>query len=263
MYGKFVLLRVGANPCTIKPMEAKLPKQLGWLATSLAWIASVFPNVWVVILTSVAATSVLIFTVGIRWLESPALHSAILVFLAVLWTLIGIIWLRERRKPVEIFPLRDYRYGLTFQGIVPTLDLNNDDGALQMGIAFQNYSPGPLRYEVEKFAVWIDTRSLPETDNSFIPIFMPRGAGRTSNGRPFKKMHIKEFLGRRCEGTLSFSIAYGDVDDSRPSRRLKMSFTTYFVFPSDEAVINNGMPPPFGFNAIITKESDELIVYPD
>jgi hypothetical protein len=87
---------------------------------------------------------------------------------------------------------------------------------------------------------------------------MSRGAGRAFNSEPLKTSHIREFFGSRPDGTLSFSILYGDVDHS-PTRRLRMSFKTYFVFP-DQAMINAtplNYPVPIGFSGIIEKESDE------
>ena len=109
---------------------------------------------------------------------------------------------------------------------------------------------------VESFEAAIETRSI--SDENAVPIFMTRGAGRTFTLKPFKMTHVKEFLGTRQEGTLKMSIAYGDVEGP-PTRRLKMSFTTYYEFPNEQA-ISSGVPfVTLGFNHTITKESDEPI----
>jgi len=87
---------------------------------------------------------------------------------------------------------------------------------------------------------------------------MSRGATRTISLAPFKKAPIKEFLGKRQDATMSFSLLYGDVEVLHSSRRLKMTFKIVFMFPPDISLPLTGQPA-FGFNCSIEKESDEPV----
>ncbi len=234
---------------------AKVPKGVGWLANAVGWVATVFPGVWVAVLTAAGVTIVAFWAVSIRWLESPEVHTAVFVFLASLWTVIGLLAIADRRKPIETSPKKDFRYGLTFEGLFANFDPTQEAACLQIGANLRNYSPSALRYEIENFIAKIDTRTI---ESGPLPaVFMPRGAGRSTHNLPFRLGHVKEFFGTRIEGTVTFSIAYGDVD-GQLSRRLKMSLQTYFAFPTEEGVrLFPQVPIILGFNHSISKESDE------
>lgn len=232
---------------------AKQSKALSVLVSASGWLSSVFPAQWAAVLTATGATLLLWLSAGARIFTSPEFIGAALIFVLILWTLIGLFWLAGRRRPVEVFIARDYSYGLTFQGLSAIWDIRNEDATLQLAIALHNYCPGPLRYSVEKFDVRIDTRSLPDLEIATTNNFLPRGAQRPFYQMPFKKAHVQEFLGKRQEGTVSISIAYGDVEKP-PSRRLSMSFTTFFAFPVEGGALDH-----LGFNSIISSEKDEAI----
>jgi len=121
---------------------AKPTRTLSWLVTFSGWFSSVFPTLWGGMLTAAGATLLLWLTAGAKVFTSPEFIGACFIFSLIFWTYVGVVWLAYRRKPVTIVPFRDYRYGLTFQGLMPNLDLTNEDAALQMSIVLQNYSPG-------------------------------------------------------------------------------------------------------------------------
>ena len=74
---------------------------------------------WPVALSVVAA----IGAGAIDWVRAlvsnVAFIAAVATFLAVLWTIVGITVLLDRRRPRSTKPYIDYRYGLTFEGLIP------------------------------------------------------------------------------------------------------------------------------------------------
>jgi hypothetical protein len=175
---------------------------------------------------------------------NPRVQTAILVFMAVLWTSIGLTYLVDRRRPRFIKPEHDYRYGLTFEGLIPAY--NEDGGSLGIGIQVRNFSSGPIRYTIEEFDVRMGSRALPKIKKGMLTSFMPRGAGRTSVAGMFSAEDLKEFVGKRIEGTVNFSIVYGHPE-SAPVRRLTMELSV---------ILEMKESPPIGFGSTIDEESD-------
>jgi hypothetical protein len=184
-----------------------------------------------------------------HFLQRPAVGIGIGVFLALLWTIIGVLSLWDRNRPRLVRSHHDYRYGLTFEGIIPNFDPANDEAMLQFGIQLRNFSAGPMRCKVEYFDVRIGTRALPQWDRGEPP-YLPRGAGRTANAVPFGKRDIKEFFGMRAIGTATFAMIYGHPE-SDYERRLRIKLDINLVFKQDGA-------PPLGFAANIAEETDDL-----
>lgn len=217
----------------------------GHIADGLALLL----NNWLLTMSAILSLWAALTDFVVAIAENPRVHTAILIFLTVFWTSIGVVYLFDRRKPRVIKPEHDYRYGLTFEGIVPLYDPNNEDGALQFSLQFRNFSSGPIRYTVESFDIRIDTRSLPKLKKGALTSFLPRGGARNSSQLPFKKSAIQEFIGKTTEGTVDFEVSYGHPE-LPPVRFLKMSLRIVLVMAENPH-------PSLGFNAIILEESDE------
>jgi hypothetical protein len=185
-------------------------------------------------------------------LENPAVHAIGFTFLGILWTWIALVILASRR-PNDAKLLR---YGITFEGVFPNLSPNNAEHLLQIGVALRNFTQVPLRYTIEVFDVHIESRTLPKYKKDALSAVLSRGAQRISSNISFKHDHLKEFLGKRVEGTMELHLRYGDADKS-PVRRLKMSFGLVLEFPLLPPA--GGQVPTFGFTAGIIDESDEPI----
>ena len=221
-----------------------------------AWLSSVFPTLWGAVVSTVVTTAIALWTFGIDWLSSTKIQTVTHVFLAVLWTVIGVIFLIDRSRAREVYLKQDFRYGLTFVDLISIYDWNNEQAALQFAITIHNFSQYPLRFEIEKFSVCIDTRSIQDVKPSVAIGTMSRGALRNWRQQAFRRSHIVEFLGNRCEGTVAISIAYGPTE-APPQRRLKMSFNIYCQFPKMSP--QNTPLENFGFTYIIQNETDEEI----
>jgi hypothetical protein len=228
----------------------KVPKQLGWLASAIGWLATVLTTPWAIVVGSIIATIVAALTTGLVWLEKPSVHAVAFTFVVVLWTWIALVLLATRKqKDAKLL-----RYGITFEGVVPNLAPNSTEHLLQIGVALRNFTQAPLKYTIEVFDVQIDSRTLPKYKKDSLSAVLSRGAQRISSNISFKYDHLKEFLGKRVEGTMELHLRYGDADKT-PVRRLKMSFSLILEFPVLPPV--DGQIPNFGFSAAIIDESDE------
>src|SRR5262249_43225590 len=160
---------------------------LGPVGSFIANIVGLLTTNWVLTVSALIAVWASLTDYVVALVGNPKVQTAAEVFLAVLWTGIGIAYLVDRKRARIIKAEHDYRYGLTFEGLTPNYDPNRDDATLQFGIQFRNFSSGPIRYVVEHFDVRIGTRSAPRLRKGQLTSFLPRGGARVSNLEPFKK----------------------------------------------------------------------------
>ena len=196
------------------------------------------------------------------WLRTfvaqPAVYISAGAFLFLLWTVIGLTTLIDRRRPRQVQTHLDYRYGLTFAGFAPNF-LPTDSGmphagALQFAITVQNYCPGPIQYTLESCDIRVGTRAAPKYKENNITAFMARGSARISRPVGFEKGMIQEYFGAgTTEGTADFALTYGPPGEP-PKRRLKISMSFGIVLPKDGVP---GPKDPLGWSDAILSEIDE------
>jgi hypothetical protein len=226
----------------------KVLRGFGPAGTFVANILAFLATNWVVTMTTIVSVWAGFSAWATDIVQKQGVQTTVIVFLASLWTYIGIVFLADRKKPREIKAAQDYRYGLTFEGMAPIYDSeisNDDDPMLSVGLQLRNYSSGPIRYDIETFDVRIGTRSLPKMKKGLLYGFMPRGGGRFSTNVGFKKSEIQEFMGKRSTGTVEVSISYGHPEHA-PSRRLIMLFDLTIEFREGK----------LGFSSNIIEERD-------
>jgi hypothetical protein len=223
---------------------------LGPVGSTLADALAFLTNNWVLTMSALMS----IWAAFTEWtfvlVQNPRFQNAVFVFLSLLWTSIGITVLIDRRKPRTVKAEHDYRYGLTFEGLMPALSgpFDTDDSELGVGIQLRNFSSGPIKYTIEELDVRIGNRALPILKKGSLFGFMARGAGRTSYSPAFKRRDFKDFVGQRLEGTANFSITYGHPE--LPAvRKLSISMAVHLEIPTE--------PGPVGFGANILDESDQ------
>jgi hypothetical protein len=84
-------------------------------------------------------------------------------------------------------------------------ETNSTDNILQIGLVFRNAADGPLLYDVERFDVVLENRTIAA------PAFLnrggviPRGGATTYRYPPFGTDAIKPHM----NGTIRYSIRYG------------------------------------------------------
>ena len=234
-------------------------RAIGPLGSQLANILVFLTTNWVLVMSTGSGIIVAIWANATAFVQQPAVRSGIVAFLAILWTFIGILVLNDRRRPQQTSPAPDYRYGLTFEGIMVLFFPNHDD-ALGFGLNFRNFSPSPVHYHVETCEIRIMSRVAPKIKGGELSSYLARGAGRTSFLTPFKKYDVTEFYGKTTDGTMDFVVTYGAPDEP-PVRRLTMSWKLTLQFPTadDIAQFTNPGPAPMGFVAVIVSEKDEFI----
>ena len=232
-----------------------------WIISASGWLSSVFPTVWAAVITAIGSEILLGLAAGAQAFSNPKVLGFVFLGALFFWTYIGAVWLITR-KPSDMKLLR---YGLTFEGITPLLDLSNENGALAFSLMFRNYSSVPIIYVIERLDVQIETRTLPSRYIAgMLKGVLSKGAVRIGTPVPFRYDHIKEFMGRQVQGTIDFSVVYGDAD-RKPIRRLSMSLALTLWFPAappQSLIQSKGVFPltfPLGFSASVISESDQPI----
>ena len=227
--------------------------KLGWLrsfgpagtaaATAITFLTTNWPLTMSAILGVVAA----IWSSALSFFQFPAVQVGVGVFLAALWTTIGILHLIDRTRPRLVRQIPDYRYGLTFEGILPNTDLKNEDMWLSFVLQIRNFSQAPIRYEVEQFDFRIATRALPKPTKKLVG-YLARGGGKQISPSQFKKDEVREYFDKRVKGTAEIVVAYGHPEE-KPVRRLIIKAEITLHLPPD----GNGQ---MGFGADILEEND-------
>jgi hypothetical protein len=240
-------------------MAGKFLKRFGSVGSAIATVITILTaNLGLTVSAAVGIAAGLF-----SWLHilvfSPSFLAAWTVFLLVLWTLIGVLYLIDRRKPRKIQVHQDYRYGLTFEGLTPIYIATNsgmpDPGGLQIGLQVRNFGPGPIKYVLEECDIRLGSRTIPKYPRESVSGPMARGAGRTVRAVGFPSGSLSEFYGAGLtKGTVDFSIAYGPPD-APPIRRLRMSFDIYIALPKDGV-------GQIGYGDAISHETDEPISTP-
>jgi len=225
----------------------KFLRGLGSFGAFLANALVFLTTSWVLVMSALGSLWIGLSDWGVNFIHNPNVQAVVIVFLVVLWSAIGILVLIDRQRPRIVRSYQDYQYGLTYEGLVPIFEKDNEDGALQFVLQLRNYSMGPIRYSIEHFDVRIGSRALPEWRVEGKTVYMPRGAARSSGAIPFRKDDIKEFYEKRVNGTAKFSVSYGHPE-TQPVRRSKITLELIIVF-------NTNMP--LGFMPNILEEIDE------
>jgi hypothetical protein len=228
-------------------MQLSKLKAIGWIANLIVGIGALLTTPWILAMSVLGGIIVGLWAGALEIAQRPGVQLGVAAFLALLWTFIGLATLRDRKRPRIVSAAQDYSYGLLFEGLSLGYDPKGEDGALQLGVVLRNFSPGPLRYTVDKFQVIMGDRTLPRVKKGLLTAFIPRGGQRISRNLPFKRDSIKDFIGKPVKGTAEFTIAYGHPDRS-PERQLKMVIEFNLVL---------GENAPEGYSDSILEESDE------
>jgi hypothetical protein len=181
---------------TLMQSITKFFGRFGSAGTAIANVLVFLTTNWGVVMSAVLGLVAAIYGGAYDVASNPRVQVGIGTFVAVLWTIIGILVLVDRRKPRLIRSYQDYRYGLTFEGMSPILDKDNEEAALQFSLQLRNYSMGPIQYAIEHFDVRIGSRALPEWKSEGKTVYMPRGAEEHPARSLLKKTTLKSSMGK-------------------------------------------------------------------
>ena len=193
-------------------------RKCGKAGETLAWILALIETklTWAAII-SLGLGFLAAFWSGLfNFFSNQHTQIAIGVFLAALWTYIGLRIIR-----------RDYRYSLNPEGFQLYIDPDSTDLALSVGINFRNICTHPIRIRVEEFRLKIEDRTCADPDTT-IEMIVPRVSARGIRSGGFKK----DVLKNRNSGTLSLIVIYGPPDGEF-IRRYRYKTKLHFAFTMD------------------------------
>ena len=229
----------------------------------LADLLTLLGTNWALVVSAIIA----IATGGLGTLRAfaltPSVYVGAAVFLALLWTLIGILVLIDRRKPRQIQVHADYRYGLTFEGFLPSFTPENfpmlsQRGILGFSINLRNWSSGPIKYTLESADIQIGTRTVPRSARNPVSGYISRGGAKTVRPAAFSSGTLNEYYGKgETKGTAEIAIIYGPPDGP-PVRRFRINIDLTLFFP-EEGRVDPLAGIGLGYADNITFEGDEPI----
>ena len=234
----------------------------GTIGTAIGTIVLFLTTSWAVAVSAAAALTAALWGGATSFFENHQVQVGIWMFLVTLWTLVGILYLVDRKRPRTTQPYPDYRFGLVFEGFNPNFVATNsgqpDPGSLNFLIQLRNFSSGPIRYTLESLVIQFGTRSIPKYKTNEVSGYLARGSGRQARGQPFLADHIKEFYGKGLiNGVAEFTVTYGPPEGP-PVRRLKVEMALFLTIPQD-GVVDHQRGMMVGWGANIISEKDEAI----
>lgn len=173
---------------------------------------------WVLVMSFIAAVFAYLNNFVKSIVANQDFKNSAQLFLIVVWTFIGLLWLSDRKKPKLMANFKDYQYGLTWEGFICGIDVKNDEKFFGINMQARNFLPNPLKYTVEDIDLRIGNRTIPRYESGKLTSIMPRGAGRQSGIGLFAKSDVESFFNKTVEGTVEVSVVYGHPD-LPPTRR--------------------------------------------
>lgn len=178
---------------------------------------------WAVVVSAAFGTLAALWAGLFDFFSNQHTQVALGVFLAVLWTYVGVRVLRSFREPIHTLPKADYRYCINPEGLGVVVDPKNPH-LLSVSVVYtlRNVGNWPIRVRVEKFDLRIEDRAAQEPDKN-IEMVIPRASARGIQSGGFKKDVIED----RNNGTLNLTIVYGDPDGPfvrKYSAKAKLAF---------------------------------------
>jgi hypothetical protein len=240
----------------------KLLRGLGWIGKAILFVGAAITTNWAIVLSSIAAATALTSKWAANLVASQQTHTAVFVFLSVLWSLIGVVWLKDRNKPIKIARTGHLEWGLTQAGFQMGYNPENEAAALQLSVILSNSAGVALRWEIENFSAQIRSRTVRLPGGSLPSGVLPWGPTQRAFAlTPFPKSEVQDFFGKRTPGTIELSIAYGFVDGPM-KRRLKTTFNCEFLLGEPHPVVTSDgtvMTPVVAVIAAIGSETDEAM----
>lgn len=209
---------------TLKSISRRAWEYLAHLHLA-AWLIVIGQNLlsqWSLIVSAAIAIATAYWAWASQWGYLPIFLVAFGIFVAAIWGLNGVIWLRRQRRPSRERVAFDFSYGLSLQGLQLGRDESKEDAAFQLGLVLFNAADWPIKYEIEDIDVIVGNRAIAR------PTFVNRGGviSRRCSTMFFYPPFPKNAMKERTDGILQFSIVYGHPEFGfarRMKKRLSMS----------------------------------------
>ena len=230
---------------------------LGPMGGFAANVVSALTTNWAVVMSAILALIAVAQSVTLEFFSRPPVQIAIGIFLSLLWTIIGVLTLRDRLRPRVITPHHDYRWALIYEGFFAAWDPNVMN-RMNFVLQIRNFGSGPIKYSVEKYDVQIGSRSPPKKKRSEMIGYLQRGAGKMLGTNFLSGNEIADFTisapsNSPHTGSAEIVVVYGPPE-GEPQRR----FTVGLELLLGIKYANNG-PPHLAWGANIIEERDEAL----
>jgi|SRR5271165_2606547 len=190
----------------------------GFFRKAWEWISHLHVAAWLfelagggTLLAVIGAGGAAYWAYVTQWGYLPIALTFLGVFVAVIWGINGILWMRGRNRPSKARITFDYSYALNLDGIEIGFDPKDENIILQFRLCIRNHANGPVRYSIEKFRTTVEDRffELPVKVTGVLPRI---GQTTIHPGGGFKKEAFDGFR-NRFFGTIEYKILYGHPDD--------------------------------------------------
>jgi hypothetical protein len=197
---------------------------------------------WVVVASLLIGGWAAATTWAVDLIQNPRFQAGIVAFLAVLWTTIGFVFLRNQARPTSMRLFHDYAYALAFEGAQLLLAGDVPD-AVMINFTFRNVGAGPIRFRVEDMRVILDGRTADHPETVGKEVIVPRV---NANGYRSAPIPLDRSKKDGVRGTGEITMIYGHPDGSF-ERKLRVKLELGMGFENRN---------PVGFNAGIMSEVD-------
>src|SRR6266446_4790075 len=89
---------------------------IGSFGNIIANLLALLSTNWAVVMTVLTAIGTSVLATFQHWTQDSAVLVGIKVFLIVLWIIIGLLWLKDRKRPVITKPTPRIEWGLAWSG---------------------------------------------------------------------------------------------------------------------------------------------------
>jgi hypothetical protein len=211
-------------------MPERFQRLRAWGDTG-TWLANILVALttnWLITVAAIFGTVTWLWDSLFNFFHDPRIQVAIGVFLAALWTYVGMRVLRSFREPIRMLPQPEYEYCLNAEAFQLYVDPKGTEAALNVGISYRNVGNFPVRYRVEEFRLVIGDRTCADPEKVMEGV-IPRICVRGIRSGSFEKAVLKD----RNSGTLLVSIIYGPPNGDFV-RRYRFKTKLQFSFPKNE-----------------------------
>jgi hypothetical protein len=201
-------------------------RSLGPLGSAAANVLAILTTNWVLVVSAALAIFTALEAWTIALVQNLAVRSAAEVFIAALWTIIGLRVLAQSKRPQEVKIAHEYAYSIIIENMTPIFN-DTEDFAFALAINFRNVGAGPLRVKLDELRVILGDRTLPDSPSP-PELILPRLAPKAFKSGGFKR----EAISGTMTGSVFFSILYGPPDGAF-ARRFSFRAKLHVIEPKD------------------------------
>lgn len=191
------------------------PSRMGVLGNALGYVITFITTNWVAVMSAILSYAITAADWTLNIARMDSVRIGVGAFLAILWTSIGITFLRNQKRGQMVRVVHEYAYALTQAGIAL---LPTEKEGVTYALNFANVGAGPIRLQVEEFRITLGGRTGPE-EEKFPDLFLPRAAVKQYRFPTFTKENLPG--AEPAKGAIVFTGVYGHPEFP-PVRRIKL-----------------------------------------